>query len=183
MQAFLFLAEGFEETEAIATLDILRRADIDARTISITGRATVTGAHNIPLVADQLFDATDFTAATLLVLPGGMPGAKHLNEHAPLRALLLQHHSEGKRIAAICAAPLVLGSLNLLKDKRATAYPGFEETLAGAILTPAPVVKDGPIITSRGPAYVFDFALALVAELAGPAKSAEVAEGLLLSEK
>jgi 4-methyl-5(b-hydroxyethyl)-thiazole monophosphate biosynthesis len=183
MKTFLFLAEGFEETEAIATLDILRRAGIDARTVSITGNSTVTGAHNIALVADELFDTTDFADGAMLILPGGMPGARHLNEHAGLRALLLRYYAAGKRIAAICAAPLVLGSLNLLKGKRATAYPGFEDCLTGATLVPVTVVKDGTIITSRGPGFVFDFGLALVAELLGKEKADEVADGLLVDRK
>ena len=179
MAVFLFLAEGFEETEAIATLDILKRGDLKAISVSVTGRNIVVGAHGIATVADQLFDEMDFSEGDMLVLPGGMPGTKHLNAHAGLRSLLLRYHSEGKRIAAICAAPSVLGELKLLEGKRTTVYPGFEKAMKGATVIDAPIVKDGNIITAKGSGKVFDFGLAIVAELAGQEKADEVATGLL----
>ena len=180
MKVFLFLAEGFEETEAIATLDILHRGGLNVISVSITGCDIVTGAHGIAVVADQLFDETDFSEGDMLVLPGGMPGTKNLGEHEGLRALLLRYHSEGKRMAAICAAPSVLGELKLLEGKRAIVYPSFENSLKGATLTDAPVVKDGNIITAKGPGMVFDFGLAIVAELAGQEKADEITAGMLL---
>jgi 4-methyl-5(b-hydroxyethyl)-thiazole monophosphate biosynthesis len=180
MKAFIFLAAGFEETEAIATLDVLRRGGIEGISVSISDQYLVTGAHNIPVKADKLFSETDFSQGEVLVLPGGMPGASNLNAHAGLKALLKQYATEGKKIAAICAAPLVLGGLGLLQGKRATAYPGFESTLNGAEFEKKPVVKDGHIITGRGPGFALDFGLAIVEELQGKAKADEVASGLLL---
>ena len=128
----LFLAEGFEEIEALGTVDILRRAKIDIVTISITDNNVVTCAHNIPVTADKKFNDIDFTNFDMLVLPGGMPGAKHLNEHEDLKNLISDFNSKGKLIAAICAAPMVLGGLGVLDGKRATCYPGFEPELIGA---------------------------------------------------
>jgi len=179
MNFFLFLAEGFEETEAVVTLDILRRGGLEVITVSVTGRNTVTGAHGIAVVADQLFDETDFSEAEMLVLPGGNPGTENLSVHDGLRALLLRFGSEGKRMAAICAAPSILGELELLEGKRAAVYPGCENALKGAIVIDAPVVKDGNIITAKGPGMAFDFGLAIVTELKGQKKADEVAAGML----
>ncbi|GHT53337.1 thiazole biosynthesis protein ThiJ [Bacteroidia bacterium] len=180
-KVFLFLAEGFEETEAVATTDVMLRGELDVTTVSITGNRLVTGAHGIVVQADALFENTDFSKGELLVLPGGMPGASNLNAHQGLKNLLLQYAKEGKKLAAICAAPLVLGGLDLLQGKKATAYPGFESTLKGAEYVNAAVVKDGNIITGRGPGFAFDFGLAIVEELQGKAKADEVAGGLLFN--
>lgn len=176
----LFLANGFEEIEAIGTIDILRRAKIDVVTVSITDNNVVTGAHNIPITADTTFKVSDFTDFEMLILPGGMPGAKNLNEHEDLKKLITDFNSKGKLIAAICAAPMVLGGLGLLDGKRATSYPGFEPELVGAITTGESVVVDGNIITGKGPGLVFDFALRLVEQLLGIQYRREVQEGLLL---
>ncbi|MDR2805725.1 MAG: DJ-1/PfpI family protein [Dysgonamonadaceae bacterium] len=182
MKAFVFLAEGFEETEAVVILDMLKRGGVEVIAVSITGQPVVTGAHGIPVVADQLFEAADFSGGVLLVLPGGMPGAKHLSEHKGLNALLLQYHKEGKRIAAICAAPFVLGGLDLLNGKRATVYPGFEAGLKNAIHVDAPVVKDGTVITAKGPGSVFAFGLTLLTELTGKEKAGQIAADMLIEE-
>jgi len=178
-KVFIFLAEGFEETEAVATIDVMLRGKIDVTIISVTGKLLVTGAHGIAVQADALFENTDFSKGDMLVLPGGTPGAYNLNDHQGLKNLLLQYAKEGKRLAAICAAPLVLGGLDLLQGKKATAYPGFESKLKGAEYIQSAVVKDGNIITGRGPCFAFDFGLAIVEELQGKAKADEVAEGLL----
>lgn len=176
----LFLANGFEEIEALATVDILRRAQIPVETISISEEKIVTGAHSIPVTADTTFNKADFAAVEVLVLPGGMPGAKHLNEHEGLKNLLLEFNARDKQIAAICAAPMVLGGLRLLEGRRATCYPGFEPELIGAQVTGENVVVDGNITTGRGPGLVFDFALRLVEQIAGLATRREVQQGLLL---
>ncbi len=176
----LFLAEGFEEIEALGTVDILRRAKIDIVTISITNNNVVTGAHNIPVTADKIFNDIDFTNFDMLVLPGGMPGAKHLNEHDDLKNLISDFNSKGKLIAAICAAPMVLGGLGILDGKRATCYPGFEPELIGAITTEESVVVDENIITGKGPGLVFDFGLRLVEKLLSIQDRREVQNGLLL---
>jgi 4-methyl-5(b-hydroxyethyl)-thiazole monophosphate biosynthesis len=179
--AALFLANGFEEIEALGTVDILRRAEIQVKTISVTGDLKVIGAHQIPVIADALFDEMNFSNIDVLILPGGMPGASNLNAHDGLKKLLAKQAAEGKQVAAICAAPLVLGGLGLLKGKNATCYPGFEAQLLGANITGKNVTVDGNITTGKGPGLVFDFALQLVENMAGKSIRDKVAEGLLLS--
>ncbi|MDR3093441.1 MAG: DJ-1/PfpI family protein [Bacteroidales bacterium] len=179
-KVFLFLAEGFEETEAVGTIDVLRRGGLSVTTVSINGTLTVTGSHGIPVTADAVFEKVDIDRGDMLVLPGGQPGTSNLNAHKGLREQLKKYAAEGKKIAAICAAPLVLGGLDLLQGKKATVYPGYESTLKGAEYIKTPVVTDGNMITGRGPGFVFEFALAIVAELQGKAKAEEVAEGLLI---
>ena len=179
-KVFIFLAEGFEETEAVATMDVMLRGGLDVTSVSVTGKSLVTGAHGIAVNADTLFEKADISSADMLVLPGGMPGASNLNAHAGVKNALKQFAANGKKVAAICAAPLVLGGLDLLQGKKATAYPGFESTLKGATYVNSPTVKDGNIITGRGPGFAFQFGLAIVEELQGKAKADEVAEGLLL---
>lgn len=176
----LFLANGFEEIEAIATVDILRRANIPVQTVSITNDRVVTGAHEVPVTADATFEQADFSDVDYLVLPGGMPGAKHLNEHEGLKTLINKFNEQKKTIAAICAAPMVLGGLGILDGKRATSYPGFEPELLGAQTTGENVVVDGNITTGRGPGLVFEFALRLVEQIAGLSVRQEVQNGLLL---
>ena len=176
----LFLANGFEEIEALGTIDILRRAQIPVLSVSITDDKVVTGAHNIPVTADTTFNKADFSDIDMLVIPGGMPGAKNLNEHDALKNLLKEFNSNNKQIAAICAAPMVLGGLRMLDGKRATCYPGFETELIGAKITGEPVVVDGNITTGKGPGFIFDFALRLVEQIAGLQARKEVQEGLLL---
>ena len=132
---FLFLATGFEEIEALGTTDILRRGGVRVSTVSIMGELQVMGAHNIPVVADYLFEDADFSAADALVLPGGIPGSNHLNTCTRLKELVMQKYEEGKLLAAICAGPMVLGGLGLLKGRKATCFPYFEPTMVGAIPT------------------------------------------------
>lgn len=179
-KAFLFLATGFEETEATGTVDLLRRGGIDAQLVSITGNHVVTGAHGMQLKADTLLAETYFDDAEALILPGGMPGSNNLNDCEPLKELLVEQYKAGRIVAAICAAPLVLGGLGLLKGRRVTCYPGFEPTLIGATVTGEAVEVDGQVITGRGPGLVFNFGLALVAAIKNEAVAEEVAAGLLL---
>ncbi|MDD2436547.1 MAG: DJ-1/PfpI family protein [Massilibacteroides sp.] len=179
-KAFVFLTTGFEETEAIGTVDVLRRGGIEATTVSITGTKHVSGAHGIEIKADVLFANAVFSEADILILPGGMPGSTNLNAFEPLKELLIEQYKKGKTIAAICAAPLVFGGLGLVQGKKATCYPGFEPKLIGATITGEATVTDGQIITGKGPGFVFDFALTIVENLRGKAVSEEVAAGLLL---
>jgi 4-methyl-5(b-hydroxyethyl)-thiazole monophosphate biosynthesis len=178
-KAYLFLATGFEETEAIGTVDVLRRGEVQLITVSITGALVVSGAHGIPVVADQLFEDADFSDADALILPGGGPGSQMLNGHEALKKQLVRQYEQNRLVAAICAAPLVLGGLGLLKGKKATCYPGIEPQLTGAILTGVPAVADGNIITGKGPGLVFDFGLAILAALHGTETANSVADDLL----
>ncbi|MDR2764535.1 MAG: DJ-1/PfpI family protein [Tannerella sp.] len=180
-KAYLFLATGFEETEAVGTLDVLRRGEVEVTTVSITGERTVTGAHGIPVVADRLFEDSDFSDADALILPGGGPGSQMLNGHEGLKKQLVRQYEQNKLVVAICAAPLVLGGLGLLQGKKATCYPGVEPQLTGAILTGAPAVVDDNIITGKGPGLVFDFALAVLTALQGAKTAGSIADDLLYS--
>lgn len=159
---YLFLAEGFEEIEALAPVDVMRRAGLRVVMVSVTDNLVVQGAHGIPVVADALFSELDYADAALLFLPGGLPGATNLEAHEALGKLLVQKASEEVVVSAICAAPLVLGGLGLLEGKKATCYPGFEQELTNAIVTSSGVVRDGNIITASGAGVAVDFALELV---------------------
>jgi len=177
MKAIVFLATGFEEIEAIGIIDILRRGDIETVTVSVTGDIDVTGAHSISVFADEHFEHIDCSAYDALILPGGGPGSVMLNKHEGVRQALVDAYEAGKLIAAICASPRVFGSLGLLNGKNATCYPSIEPELTGATILPDAVVTDQNIITGRGPALVFDFALAILDYL--QANAGEVAGGLL----
>lgn len=179
-KAFVFLAAGFEEMEALGTVDVLRRAGIQTIMASISDDKKVIGAHHILVEADVLLSEAVLDGASALILPGGMPGATNLNASAALKEALLQQYREGRIVAAICAAPIVLGGLGLLKGHKATCYPGFEEHLIGAATTSEPTVVDGNVITGKGPGLVYDFALAIVAAIRSQAVAEEVAAGLLL---
>lgn len=161
-EVYVFLADGFEDIEALAPVDILRRGGVEVKTVSIMHRTTVISAHQVPVVADLLFGDEDMSGAQLLVLPGGMPGAANLNAHKKLGDLLVKQNKRGALIAAICAAPMVLGSLGLLKGKRATCYPGFESAMEGATYTATLVEQDGNIITGEGPAAALPFGYRLL---------------------
>ena len=178
MKAMVFLADGFEEIEAIAPIDIMRRAGIEVTTISVTATKEVSGAHDILLQADCLFGQIDFSNADLLFLPGGMPGTKNLEAHDGLKQLLLKHANEGKKLAAICAAPSILGKLGLLKGKEAVCFPGFEETLKGAILSDKKVVQSGNIITGKAAGAAVEFGLKLVENLKGKSAAEQVGSSI-----
>ncbi len=175
---YLFLANGFEEIEAITIIDVLRRANILAVTCSITSEKEVIGAHGITVVADLLFNESNFEDADMLVLPGGMPGTSNLNDFIPLIELLKRHAAKKKAISAICAAPLILGGLGMLHGKKATCYAGYENLLTGAILSDQSVEQSGNIITANGPGAAISFALKLVEFFLGEATANEVSNGI-----
>lgn len=177
-----FLANGFEEIEALAPVDILRRAGVDIKTVSVTGKDYVETAHGITLKADIMFENADFRDADLLMLPGGLPGATNLNGHEGVRTALKEQAARGGRIAAICAAPLVLGSLGLLQDKRATCYPGFEKCMSGATYTEELFTIDGNIITGRGPAATLPYSYAILALLTDEQTAKGVADGMIFTQ-
>ena len=160
---YIFLDNGFEEIEAITTIDLLRRANIALTTVSVTGVESVLGAHNISVKADKLFAEADFADAEMLILPGG---ATKLHEYKPLCDLLVAHNASEKLIAAICAAPSVLGRLGILQGKQATCYPGFEEYLGESYIDGL-VVESKNIITAKGPGLSSDFAFCIIEKVAG----------------
>lgn len=179
-EAVLFLATGFEEIEALGTVDVLRRGGVRVLTISITGDLKVMGAHNIPVIADYVFEDADFSAADAFILPGGIPGSNHLNTCTRLKELVLQKYKEDKILGAICAGPMVLGGLGLLKGRKATCFPNFEPTMTGAIPTDNGVEQDGNIITAKGPGFMFEFALTILKALKNEKIADEVAAALLV---
>lgn len=178
-KVYVFLADGFEEIEALAVVDLLRRAGVETDMVSVTGKKSVCGSHKITVGADLLFEEADFSDAQILTLPGGMPGTKALAAHEGLAALLKKADKEGVRLAAICAAPTVLGGLGLLKDRRAVCYPGMEDGLTGAKACTDRVVTDGHITTSRGMGTAVDFGLELVRCLLGEAQAQELAQKIV----
>lgn len=184
-ESFLFLAQGFEEIEALTAVDVLRRAGIPLKTVSITSALQVCGAHGIVVNADVLFDNTLFSSPKWLILPGGMPGATNLYEFAPLQGLLQrQVKSRSGRVAAICASPaVVLGQLGLLEGVKATCYPGFESLLKGAIVKEAPVVVDGKFVLANGPSTALQWALTIVEETKGTDAAVQIANDMLLYPK
>lgn len=181
-QSFLFLADGFEEIEALATIDVLRRAGIPVKTVSITSVLQVRGAHGVTVTADVLYDNTLFDNPAWLILPGGMPGAENLYNFAPLQGLLKKQAKTGSgHIAAICASPaVVLGQLGLLKGEKATCYPGFEHLLEGAEPVDAPVVVSGKFITGNGPGNTLQFAFNIVRVSLGEQMAEKVGSGMLV---
>ncbi|MBR2262048.1 MAG: DJ-1/PfpI family protein [Paludibacteraceae bacterium] len=172
---YVFFANGFEESEAIVPIDIMRRAGLEVTLISTTNDIMVTGSHGIVIKTDAKFNDVDFEDAELLVLPGGMPGTKNLDAHAGLCELLQTSAEKGIKLAAICAAPMVFGNLGLLNGEKATCYPGFEEHLIGAeYLEKNVVVSSNQFITSRGAGTAMDFGLKIVEIL----KNSKIAEEL-----
>ncbi|ANX00761.1 DJ-1/PfpI family protein [Thermoclostridium stercorarium] len=162
---YVMLAEGFEEIEALTVVDVLRRAGIDVSTVSITGSKTVTGSHNIPVTADILLPDADLENADMVVLPGGMPGTNNLYDSSELEKAIAHRVENGKWVAAICAAPIILGRRGHLKGLEAVCYPGFENELIGAKIKNEKVVISSKIITSKGPGTALDFAFAIVSVL------------------
>ena len=159
---YMFLADGFEEVEALCPLDILRRAGIEVTTVGVE-RDTVRGAHGITVQADIPAVMYRDSDPEMIILPGGMPGAKNLDECRTVDAALRAASRKGAYLAAICAAPFVLGRRGLLEGKRATCFPGFEAELTGATVEPElTVVRDGNVITAKGMGAAFEFGLELV---------------------
>ena len=178
MKHYVFLANGFEDLEALSVIDIMRRAGLDVVTVSINETNVVTSAHNVPMMADVLLSEVDFTTEGYLILPGGMPGTTNLWDCELLRENVKVHAEAGLPTAAICAAPLILGRLGLLESKDATCYPGFEGELKGANCSAEGVAISGNIITGKGPGKSFEFAYAIVASLLGESTANEISSAM-----
>ena len=180
-KTFLFLADGFEETEAIAVADVLLRGGVEVQTVSLAGGLQVKGAHGIEVLADIPFSQLEEEQAGCLVFPGGMPGAQNIADHKEVIALLQRHYDKGRSVAAICAAPaLVLSQLKAGRKLRLTCYPGFEKYLPEAIVLPDGVVVDGQVITGKGPGYAIPFGLTVLEHIRSAEAAKEVAAGMLL---
>lgn len=178
-KVYEFLADGFEDVEALAPLDILRRGGQDVKTVSIMPTASVTSAHGVVVKADLQIAEADLEDADLLVLPGGMPGAANLNNDENVHNALLRQAEKGGLIGAICAAPLVLGGLGLLQGRRATCYPGFEQYLLGADVTGELVTVDGNITTAKGPGAAFAFGYTLLRNFVGEEQVEQLKQGMI----
>ena len=177
-KVYAFLADGLEEVECLAVVDVLRRSGVEVTLVSVTGDRKVTGSHGIELGTDALFEDVNPDVADVLFLPGGMPGTNNLKAHMGLRAAVECANKQGRRIAAICAAPSILGSMGLLKGRTATCYPGFEDQLAGVSYTSQGVVTDGNITTGRGLGFALDMGLERIRLLQGPQQAQKIAAAI-----
>lgn len=175
----VFLANGFEEIEGLTVVDLLRRAGVNVTMVSIMENLLVRGAHGIEVQADKLFEDMTYEEMDMLVLPGGMPGTLHLQEHEGLRGVLEQFYKEKKYLAAICAAPTVFGRLGMLEGRVATCYPNMESELVGAEVVKTAVADADFIITSRGLGTAIDFSLVLIQKLVGKEKAEEIRESIV----
>ena len=180
-KVYEFLANGFEEIEGLAPVDILRRGGVEVKTVSITGSEWVETAHGITLKADLKFeDVASFEDADMLLLPGGMPGSTHLNEHEGVRQALIAQHKAGKRIGAICAAPMVLASTGILEGKKATCYPGFEQYFGeNTEYTDTRFQEDGNVITGEAPAATLPYAYKILSYFVSKETVAALQDGMM----
>ena len=177
---YLFLAEGFEEIEALTPVDVLRRAGLELKTVAVGENKIVKGAHGIEVVADITEKELEADVPEAIILPGGMPGTINLEESEIVIDTLLRAMINNSLVCAICAAPSILGISGYLKNRKATCYPGFEEYLDGATLTDDRVVRDGNIITAKGMGCAAEFALCIVEALCGKEKADEVARSAII---
>lgn len=178
---YIFLADGFEELEALSPVDVLRRAGVPVTTVGV-GSRIVTGSHNIPVTCDTTVDeAGAFADMEMMVLPGGMPGTANLENNSVVQRTLAQAAEKGAWICAICAAPSILGHKGLLKGKRAVCFPGFEDALEGAELSEEGVCTDGRIVTAKGAGTALEFALTLAGCLKGDAVAKKLKETMQCS--
>ncbi len=175
----IFLADGFEEIEALTVVDLLRRAGIEIVTASIMGRKSVTGSHKITVEADVLLDDVDFDSTDMIILPGGMPGTTNLGACEPLKEKIQDFYNNKKMLAAICAAPTVYGKMELLDGVKACCYPGCEVDLKGALVQTSQVTRDGIFITSRGMGTAIPFGLAIIEHFQGRDAASDMAKKIV----
>ena len=177
MNVIVPLADGFEEIEAVTIIDVLRRAGISVTSVFLRVNPVI-GSHEIPVTADKNISGVSAADYDSIVLPGGMPGSKNLKEDERVIALIRELNSRERIVAALCAAPIALGHAGVLKGKRATCFPGFEGQMTGSIPVSEPVVRDGRIITGKGPGCAIPFALALVEAFAGREKAENLRDAM-----
>ncbi|MCD7862787.1 MAG: DJ-1/PfpI family protein [Lachnospiraceae bacterium] len=178
-KAAIFFAEGYEEIEALTVVDMCRRAGIDIRMVSVTGAEHVTSSHGVCVKMDAQISDLDFESLDMLILPGGMPGTKNLEQVPALTAQLKAFADSGKYVCAICAAPSVLGHLGILNGKKAVCYPGFEQDLSGAQVLKKSCVVDGNVITARGMGCAIEFSKAIITALADAETAQKTADSVI----
>ena len=176
----IFLANGFEDIEALTPLDVLRRAGLDVQLVSISSGLEVKSSHGVRVVADATLDSIDLSDSEAMIIPGGMPGASNLRDNLALRKALQTQNAAERLVCAICAGPLVLSAAGILKERKATCYPGFEGQLPGAIHSTALVEEDGNIITGRGPGAAMDFAFAILKRFISRDVVKKMRQGMIL---
>lgn len=181
-KSLIFVATGFEDVEMLTVVDMLRRAGIEIDMVSITGELEVTSSHSVVIKADKLFENADIDSADMLILPGGLLGTKNLLAYKPLTDKLVEFNNSGKLLAAVCAAPSILGALGILEGKNATCYPGFEEKLTGAKYQKKPVIRDVNIITSRGMGTCIDFSGEIITALDSAKKAEEIKAKIIYND-
>lgn len=175
----LFLADGYEEIEALAVVDIFRRAGITLDMVSISDELLTNGSHGIQVMADILLKEVTFDEYDMLILPGGLKGMQNLEACTPLMMQIDKFYENDKYIAAICASPSIFGRRGILEGRQATAYPGFEGELKGATVVDAGAVRTGHVITGRSMGSAIEFALLLVETLLGKEKAEEIAKQIV----
>lgn len=178
----VLLADGFEEVEAMAIVDVLRRADIEV-VIAGLREGPVTSARNVRVVPDTVVDTVQSEDFDMIVLPGGQPGADNLNADLRVRDLVRAFYGNGKLTGAICAAPIVLANAGVLDGRHATSYPSYRDRLGSAVYEEKTVVEDGNVLTSRGPATALSFGLAIAAKLKGAEKAKKIQEAMLIRDE
>lgn len=176
---YMFLAEGFEEIEALCPLDLMRRANIEVKTVAVGGGDFVTGSHGISVKADMKDFEFDDAKPEMVILPGGLPGTTNLEASDVVSKAIDDALENDAYVCAICAAPSVLGKRGILRGKEAICYPGFEKYLEGAVISKKRVVRDGKIITGAGMGVALDFGLEIVSVFCGEEKAKELRHGVI----
>ena len=177
----ILLADGFEEVEAVAIVDVLRRAEIEV-TIAGLREGPVTSARKVRILPDTVTDTIRTEDFDMIVLPGGQPGSDNLNKDTRVRVLISEFHATGKLTGAICAAPYVLASAGILEGKHVTSYPTYRDKLGNVVYEEKTVVEDGNVMTSRGPGTALCFGLSIVAKLVGKEKAQQIRQAMLLEK-
>ena len=170
----VFIADGTEEVECLTIVDLLRRAGVEARLVSVMETEKIVSSHKVTIEADGKFDTEDFSDTDMLFIPGGMPGTKHMLEHDGLKALVKKFADEGKMLGAVCAAPTVLGQVGVLEGKKATCFPGWEDKLNCGEYTGALVERDGLVITGRGLGACIDEGIEIIRMLKGDEAASDI---------